>query len=140
MKHFLLIVSLLFVTGIPLLAQEEEDDRSDNIRDKMNEYIQRRLDLSKDEAAKFSPVFLEYFREWRRTLRENRLDKGDKLELQKKIIDLRIRYRVRFREILGEQRGNQVFGHQEAFIREVKHLRQERLGNPGGRPPLRRNR
>jgi DNA repair photolyase len=135
MKHFLLIISLLFVTGLPLSAQEEEHEAGDKIRDKMNEYIQRRLDLSKDEAARFSPVFLEYFKEWRRTLREN---KDDKLEMQRKIIDLRIRYRTRFREILGEQRGNQVFNHQEAFIREVRNLRQERLRNPGARPPLRR--
>ena len=118
----------MFITAIPLSAQDGEEGNS-NIRDKMNEYIQRRLNLTKEEAAKFSPVFLEYFKEWRRTLKENR---GDKLEMQKKIIDLRIRFRTRFREILGEQRGNQVFGHQETFIREIRHLRQERLRNRAG--------
>lgn len=137
MKHFLIIVNLLFITGIPLIAQKENNEGHPGIRDKMNEYIQRRLDLTKEESAKFSPVFFEYFKEWRTTLREN---KGDKLELQKKIVDLRLRYRVRFREILGEQRGNQVFGHQEAFVKELYKLRQERLGKTGGRPLLRRSR
>lgn len=135
MKRFLLIVTLLFATVAPLLSQDGDDSPGDKIRDKMSEYIQRRLDLTKEEGEKFNPVFQEYFKEWRRILRENR---NDKLELQKKVIDLRIQYRVRFREILGEQRGNQVFGHQEAFVREIKHLRQERLKNRPGAPPTRR--
>lgn len=135
MKQYLLILSLLLVTTVPLSAQNDDDGRN-NIRDKMNEYIQRRLGLNKDEAAKFAPIFQEYFKEWRQILKENR---ADKLEMQKKIIDLRIRYRTRFREILGEQRGNQVFAHQEAFVREIRHLRQERLRNRGGNPPPRRS-
>jgi len=137
MKHFLLITTLLFVTSFRLLAQDDDNDDTHAIRDKMNEYIRKRLDLSQEESAKFNPVFIRYFKEWRTTLREN---KGDRLELQKKIIDLRIRYRTQFREILGEQRGNQVFGHQETFIKELRDLRRERLGNPGTKPLPRRNR
>jgi hypothetical protein len=133
MKYFFLIVSFFFSVQLPLFAQEDDNDHN-GIRDRMNEYIQHRLDLSKEEAARFTPVFLEYYKEWRRTLRENR---EDALERQKKIIDLRIRYRVRFREILGERRGSQVFGHQDAFIRGMRDIIEERrMGNP----PPRRNR
>jgi hypothetical protein len=97
----------------------------------MNEYIQKRLNLSDDEAKKFSPVFLNYFKEWRQTIKENR---GDKLILQQKIVDLRLRYRVQFREIMGEKKGNQVFNQQDNFIRELRDLRRDRLGDK----PLRR--
>lgn len=136
MKRFLLILSLLFATSAGLFAQDDDDDGNNNIRDKMNEYIQKRLDLSKDEAAKFTPVFLRYFKEWRTTLRENR---SDRLLLQKKIIDLRLRYRTEFRDIIGEKRSNEVFGHQERFIQEIRIIRQERLRNNPVRP-LKRNR
>jgi hypothetical protein len=132
MKRFLLILSLLFVTGSCLFAQDD-DDGNEKIRDKMNEYIQKRLDLSDDEAKKFSPVFLKYFKEWRQTIREN---KGDKLILQQKIVDLRLRYRTQFREIIGEKRGNNVFTHQENFIRELRDIRKDRLGDR----PLKRGR
>ena len=129
MKKFLLILSLLFVTGSCLFAQDDDDnDGYEKIRDKMNEYIQKRLSLSDDEAKKFSPVFLRYFKEWRQTIKEN---KGDKLILQQKVIDLRLRYRTQFREIIGENRGNNVFGHQDNFIRELRDIRRDRLG---GRP------
>jgi hypothetical protein len=133
MKRFLLILSLLFVTGACLFAQDEDNDGNEKIRDKMNEYIQKRLNLSDDEAKKFSPVFLKYFKEWRQTIREN---KGDKLILQQKIIDLRLRYRTQFREIIGEKRGNQVFNQQEKFIDEIRSIRKDRLGDR----PLKRGR
>ena len=126
MKRFLLIVSLFFVTGTSLFAQDDDNDGNEKIRDRMNEYIQKRLNLSNDEAKKFTPIFLQYFKEWRQTLRDN---KGDRLILQQKIVDLRLRYRTQFREVLGEQRGNQVFGHQEKFIQELRDLRRDRLGD-----------
>jgi len=127
MKRFLLILSLLFVTVSCLLAQEDDDNAgNEKIRDKMNEYIQKRLNLSDDETKKFSPVFLRYFKEWRQTIKDNR---GDKLILQQKVVDLRLRYRTQFREIIGEKRGNQVFSHQEKFIQELRGLRKDRLGD-----------
>jgi hypothetical protein len=133
MKRFLLILSFLFVTSPVLFAQDDDDnDGNEKIRDKMNEYIQKRLNLSDDEAKKFSPVFLRYFKEWRQTIKENR---GDKLILQQKIVDLRLRYRTQFREIMGEKRGNQVFNQQDNFIRELRDLRRDRIGDR----PLRRN-
>lgn len=112
-----------------MFAQEDDgiDDNNDKIRDKMNEYIQKRLNVSKEESAKFSPAFLRYYKEWRTTLKDN---KGDRLLLQKKIVDLRLKYRTEFREIIGEKRGDQVFNHQEAFIRGLKDVRRERVGEP----------
>ena len=134
MKKFLLILSLLLVTGSCLFAQDDDDnDGNEKIRDKMNEYIQKRLNLSNGEAKKFSPVFLRYFKEWRQTIKEN---KGDKLILQQKVIDLRLRYRTQFREIIGENRGNNVFGQQDNFIRELRDIRRDRLGDR----PLKRGR
>jgi hypothetical protein len=140
MKRIFLILSLLFATVSPLFAQDEDDNEGgEKIRDKMNEYIQKRLDLSKEEAEKFTPVFLRYFHDWRQTIRENR---GDMLLMQQRIAELRLRYRNEFRDIVGEKRSNQVFIHQEVFIRTLKDLRKERLRNgpPVRRPPLRNNR
>lgn len=138
MKKLFFIVSLLFVTSLPLFAQEEGDENEvgDKVRDKMTEYIQKRLDLSKDEAEKFTPVFAKYFREWVQTIRENR---GDRLVLQQKIVELRLRYRPQFRDIVGEKRGNQVYAHQDIFVKEIQRLRQEqRMRNNPNRPLKRR--
>lgn len=110
-----------------ILAQDEGDEK---IRDKMREYIQQRMHLNKDEAERFTPVFLRYFKEWRTTLRENRT--LPKLDLQQKIIDLRLRYRIEFKEIVGERRSNEIYEHQEKFIRILKDVQKERMQNRQG--------
>ncbi len=134
MKKLLLILSLLFVSSACLFAQDDDDnDGNEKIRDKMNEYIQKRLNLSDDDAKKFSPVFLRYFKEWRQTIKDN---KGDKLVLQQKVIDLRLRYRSQFREIIGDKKGNNVFNHQENFIRELQSIRRDRMGDRPLKRPL----
>ncbi|MBO9657924.1 MAG: hypothetical protein J7527_03790 [Chitinophagaceae bacterium] len=132
MKHFLFIFSFLLLTTISLFAQDDGDDVDDNatIRDKMSEYIQQKLNLTNDEAKKFKPVFIEYFKEWKKTARENR---GDNLVLRQKIADLQVRYRDRFRDIIGDPRSNQVFTHQRGFILKLRELRQERLRGGGGK-------
>jgi hypothetical protein len=141
MKKILFILSLLLATSSRLFAQDDDDDQNqgnEKIRDKMNEFIQKRLDLSKSEAEKFTPVFIHYFKEWRQALRES---KGmPALDRQQKIIDLQLRYRNQFREIIGERKGDQVFEHQRRFIEEIRLIRRERLGNTPNRPPAKRPR
>jgi hypothetical protein len=125
MKKILYILTLCFLTSFAAQAQDEGAD--DRIRDKMREYIQKRMDLTKNEAEKFTPVFIRYFREWRTTLRD--YGRGPKLDLQQKIIEVRLKYRPEFKEILGEKRSNAVYDHQEKFIKELREVRQERLQN-----------
>lgn len=139
MKKILFILGWLFVSSVSfsLYAQDETDDDdntgNEKIRDKMSEYIQKRLNLSKEETEKFAPLFIQYFKEWRQTLRDSRGLPA--LDRKQKIIDLRVRFRNQFRDIIGEQRSNQVFPQQDAFIREVIRInREKRQNNPGNRP------
>jgi hypothetical protein len=119
-KHFI-IFTLAIITGFASHAQEEDNDK---IRDKMREFIQKRLNLTRNEAERFSPVFIRYFKEWRQTLKEN---KDDVLFRQQKIAELRIRYRDEFRGIVGEKRSNDIFKQQEVFIDQLKKMREDQM-------------
>ena len=121
MKKILLILTLALFTGYVSQAQDDDNDR---IRDKMREFIQKRLSLSRNEADRFAPVFVRYFREWRQTLKENR---DDILIRQQKIVDLRIRYRTEFRDIVGEKRSTEVFKKQDEFIQGIQKMREEQI-------------
>mgnify|MGYP006887596498 CR=1 FL=1 len=121
MKKFLLILTLALLAGFSSKAQSDDNDK---IRDKMREFIQKRLNLSRNEAERFTPVFIRYFREWKQTLQENR---ADDLVRQQKIIELRLRYRTEFRDIVGEKRSNDVYKQQDVFIREIKEMREEQI-------------
>lgn len=110
---YILIVSL----SISTVSFAQDDDGAGKIREKMIEYIQNKLGLSKAEAEKFQPVFLDYLKDMRATKQQF---KGDRLVLQQKVIDLRIRYRDQFKPIIGEQRSNEVFQREKEFVDQVK--------------------
>jgi hypothetical protein len=121
MRKIYFILTLVLFTGFALQAQND-----DKIRDKMTEFIQKRMKLSRNEAERFTPVFVRYFTEWRQTLREN---KDDVLFRQQKIAELRIRYRGEFRDIVGEKRSTDIFRQQEVFIEQLQKMREEQLNN-----------
>lgn len=133
MKKIFIILGLTLYTSFSCFAQEDENNHNDKIREKMTEFIQRRMGLSRMEADRFNPVFFRYFREWKTTLQTNR---NDKPLLQLRIAELRIRYRNEFKDIVGEKRCNQIYEHQEIFIREVRKLREEQINQR----PVRRTR
>ena len=132
MKKLVIILSLFMLASVKLFAQEDDDNGNEKIRDKMSQYIQERLSLSRAEAEKFSPVFLRYFKDWRTTLRTTKQEPV--IIRQQKIVDLRLRYRDEFKQIIGEKRSNEVFDHQRDFIRGMRQVQQERLQKINERP------
>ena len=135
-KIFYILIFVFSLTGVSL-AQDEQHDGS-RLREKMVEYIQDKLGLTKTEAEKFSPVFIDYFKELRRT---NQEFKGDRLVLQQKVAELRLRYREQFKPIVGEKRSNDVYTYEREFIKKAQEelqdrlqTRQEKPGKKGFRP------
>ncbi len=126
MKRILYIISFFIIFQNAAYAQEEEGRNGEKMRQRMSEYIQKELNLSKAEADKFSPAFISYFNELRKT---NQQYRGDRLMLQQKTADLRLRYRNQFKPILGDKRSNNVFVYERKFVEEVKRHRRERNQN-----------
>jgi hypothetical protein len=135
MKRILYIFGFLTLLNTTSFAQEDDSKNGEKVRERMTEYIQKRLNLSKNEAERFSPVFMDYFTELRKT---NQQYKTDRLILQQKIVDLRLRYRDQFKPIIGDKRSNDVFMYERDFVDEVKRLRQERIQNRGADRPVKR--
>jgi hypothetical protein len=133
MKKIFYILSFLSVISISSFAQDSDGGK---LRQKMTEYVQQKLGLSKTEAERFGPVFLDYFKELRKT---NQDYKGDRLVLQQKIVELRLKYRDQFKPIVGEKRSNDVFIYEREFVKEVKELREDRLQNRLQGPANKRN-
>ena len=124
MKKFLFILCIS-LSSVCAFAQNEQP--GGKIQERMREYVQNRLGLSKAEAERFAPVFVRYLKDFTQTHRQNQ---GDKLILQQKIIELRLRYRGEFKQVLDEQRANQVYKHEDDFRREViQIIKENRLEN-----------
>lgn len=137
MKKYLLILSLFICTGFVCLAQDDEpEERIGKLQEKMQQYIQKRLNMSKSESEKFSPIFTRYITELRKTHRDN---KTDRPMLQLKVAELRVRFRDEFRQIVDERRANKVFQHQKEFEDRIRQeiLDRKMQNKPGG--GIRRN-
>jgi hypothetical protein len=135
MKKFFIILCMLVSTGLTVAAQdtEETDDRGGKLQQRMKEYIQKRLGLSRNESEKFSPIFLRYIMELRKTHRDNRHDKP---LMQLRVAELRIRFRNEFKQIMDEQRANKVYEYQREFENKVREeIKERRLD----KNPIRRN-
>ena len=122
MKKILYILIFTFSLSGVSFAQ----DGGGKLREKMVEYIQSKLGLSKAEAEKFQPLFMDYLKDMRDTKQQY---KDDRLVLQQKIIDLRIRYRNQFKPIIGEKRSNQVYQYEGEFIKKALEERDQRIQN-----------
>ncbi len=132
MKKFLLILSLFLSTGLFSFAQEDEasDERMGKLQEKMQQYIQKRLNMTKAESEKFTPMFLRYISELRKTHREF---KADRPMLQLKIAEVRVKFRDELRPVFGEQRANRIFIHQKEFEDKVRQeIIERRIQNRQG--------
>ena len=109
-----------------LHAQEQDNEPGEKLREKMVEYIQKKLGLSRNEAERFQPVFFDYLKQMRSTRQEFRTDQ---ILLKKKIADLRVRTRDQLKPIIGENRSNEVFRHEQEFIKIAIQEQKERLQN-----------
>lgn len=132
MKKWTFILLTCLLSGLSSFAQND-DVNEGKLQERMRLYVQNRLSLSKAEAERFTPVFIRYFREIAQTHREN---KGDRLVFQQKVIELRLRYRSEFRQIMDEQRANKVYKYEDDFRREVIQIIRE---NKADRIKSRRN-
>src|SRR5688572_11682180 len=127
MKMILYLFSFFILTATASFGQDDTGQGS-KIRERMTEYIQKRLSLSKSEAEKFGPVFLDYFNQLRKTNQEY---KGDRLVLQQKVAEVKLNYRNQFKNIVGDKKSNDVFIYERDFINELKAIRNERSQNRG---------
>lgn len=132
-KAVIILLTLLsFLPGTGFAQEEQEQPvQESKIQERMREYIQNKLSLSRNEAEKFTPLFVRYFREFAQTHRSYR---GDRLILQQKIIELRLHYRTEFRQVMDEQRANKVFKYEDEFrqeaVRILKENRRDRFDRP----------
>jgi hypothetical protein len=117
MKKILYLFVFVFTLSNVSLAQDDGEDGAEKLRDKMIEYIQNKLSLTKAEAEKFQPIFLDYLKQVRSTKQQY---KGDRILLQQKIAELRLRTREQFKPVLGETRSNEVFKHEHDFVDKVR--------------------
>lgn len=122
--------TLIFCFTLQTSLAQDDGPGAARLKEKMVEYIQTKLGLNKTEAERFQPIFMDYLRQLRDVKQEH---KDDKLVLQQKIIEVRLKFRDQIKPVVGEKRSNEVFTHEREFVEKVQDVRKERLLENKGR-------
>ena len=123
MKQILYILIFMFSFSTVSLAQSQANG-GERLREKMVEYIETKLALTKAESEKFEPIFNDYLKQMRATRQEY---KSDRILLQQKMAELRVRTRDQLKPIIGETRSNEVFKHEHDFVEKAKEELKDRI-------------
>ena len=136
MKKWFTILLIMMLPCISGFSQNDEPAQEGKLRVRCQQYVQDKLGLSKAESEKFIPVFVRYFREFAQTHRQY---KDDRLIFKQKIIDLRIRYRNEFRQILDEKKANRVYLYEDEFRKKAMEVIRDNKKNRIREKPFRQN-
>ena len=124
MKRYLLFL-LAISSFLVVNAQKRIINGGNKIQALKIAFITQKLSLTSDEAQKFWPVYNKYNGEVQSLRGEN---KGDVIELDTKLLQLKKKYNGSFEKILGKDRANQLFSVEGEFrnvlIKQLKNRRQ----------------
>jgi Spy/CpxP family protein refolding chaperone len=139
MKKLYIILTFLMVSFFAK-AQEEQPPVSEQKQQEKIEalkvaFITKELDLTPDEAQKFWPVYNQYSKELKNTIKDNE----DVIDRDEKVVNLRKRYKDQFTKVLGPDRMNRMFNAERDFRQLlIKSLRRQRQKANMDRPLIRK--
>lgn len=139
MKYYILTI-LLFI-GISTYAQPGGQDKHERIEALNAEFLTKKLDLNKEEAQNFWPVYNSYRREMnklfqeRRAARRREKEEGtprtvDGLKFETRLLETKKRYLAQFYNVLPKNKADQVYSIEREFrehlINQLKERREKR--------------
>jgi hypothetical protein len=122
-----------------LIAQPPQGQKAPpNVEALKIAYLTRQLELTPDEAKKFWPVHDAYQGEIEKLLRENREKKGDEIEMEEKLLNIRKKYKPEFLKAISEDKFNKML-RAERELRDMirKEMERRRANGQQGRPGMR---
>jgi hypothetical protein len=132
---FIFLAAGFFAAAQDELQQVPEQKQQEKIEALKVAFITKELDLTPDEAQKFWPVYNQYSKELKSTIKNNQ----DVIDRDEKVVNLRKRYRDQFTKVLGPDRMNKMFNAERDFRQLlIKSLRKQRQKNNLDRSLLRR--
>nr|MDQ6889459.1 hypothetical protein [Bacteroidota bacterium] len=112
MKKIIFILYIFFSSLPGLYAQDDNDPRGERVEALKIAFITQKLDLTADEAQKFWPVYNQYENEIRGLQANN---KGDALENEEQLLNIRKKYKSSFEKVIGPQKLNKLFNAERDF-------------------------
>ena len=133
MKKIFLILIFASIAGFANAQEEDQPSakKQQDIEALKVAFISKELELTPGEAEKFWPVYNQYSKELRTTIK----DDVDVLDRDEKVLNLRKRYKDQFTKVLGQERMNRIFNSEGRFRQLlIKSMRNQNMRNKANRP------
>lgn len=132
---FIFLATSFFAKAQDEQPQVPEQKQQEKIEALKVAFITKELDLTPDEAQKFWPVYNQYSKELKSTIKDNQ----DVIDRDEKVVGLRKRYKDQFTKVLGPDRMNRMFNAERDFRQLlIKSLKRQRQKANMDRPLLRK--
>ncbi|HUR11269.1 MAG TPA: hypothetical protein VM012_07860 [Flavitalea sp.] len=136
MKKLLLIFSFCF-TLLSSYAQDNNELKNDGGRLEAYKiaFLTKKLNLSPEEAQRFWPIYNKYEGEIRSARTEFRQKKGNEIEIEERILNIRKKYNNEFSKALTTEKVNTLFRSEKEFgnIVQKEMMERRQLQNRGNR-------
>ncbi|ASZ09851.1 hypothetical protein KTO58_26685 [Chitinophaga pendula] len=158
MKHFntisIILLALLTCLPVSIRAQQADLDMKDKIRQLEVAYLAKQLDLTPEEAQGFWPLYNKYTHEVEQLIAARRSkqavpenasgttqklaadgDVDKELAFDRKMLDIRSRYKQEFLKVLPAGKASSVFKTEREFRGQLlRHLKERRDAGRRGMP------
>ncbi|MEO7766238.1 MAG: hypothetical protein ABIS01_02390 [Ferruginibacter sp.] len=112
MKKLYILLILISIAGMAGAQNDQPSEkRQQNIEALKVAFISKELDLTPDEAQRFWPLYNQYSKELKATIK----DDADILERDENVLNVRKKYKGQFNNVLGQERTNRVFSAEGKF-------------------------
>lgn len=139
MSKFYIFLLSLCCLGQVLIAQPPPGQKPPpNVEALKIAFLTRQLELTPDEAKKFWPVHDAYQADIEKLLRENRDKKGDEIEMEEKLLNIRKKYKPEFLKAISEEKFNKMLRAEREFRDLIrKEMERRRASGQQGKQGMR---
>jgi len=121
MKRIVFFIGIFL--GLALKSSSQDIPKDGRLEVLKIAYLTNKLKLSTAEAQKFWPLYNRYMDEIRQVKTKNR---GDVIDLEERVVNIRKKYKSEFTYALPEERVNQFFKEDKEFNNYVRKELQDR--------------
>jgi len=129
-KYLLLLLTSFLLINFTYAQPNQRDEKIEALR---VAFISRQLQLSSEEAKGFWPVHDAYQKDIQKLMIEHRNKKGDEIELEEKLLEVRKRYKPEFLKSISEEKFNKFLRVERDFRDIIRKELEKRRGNMPGR-------
>ncbi len=123
MRKIILFIGFFCLAGLWGHGQEDKPGEG-RLQSLEIAHITKELNLKPEEAQKFWPLYNKYAGEMRDAIRNRK--KGDVLDSQQQLLDIRKKYRSEFLTVLSHDRVNRFFSAETKFRDMIRRELQQR--------------